>query len=292
MLTRDALIGMLGPLPHSVDHATTVLEEADCGSYVRQTIEYGVEPDERIKAFLCLPHSVGRPSAGVYCFHQHGGNRLLGKSEVVGLAGDPDQAYAAELAERGFITLAPDAICFEDRCLDKEFPEYSHLHQLHMRLIYGQTLLGKVLHDVSAGIDVLQAVAEVDASRIGFIGHSYGGRMALFAPVFDRRIKASVCSCGSTNYRDMDGIQFDFVLPGILRHGDIEDIVRLIEPTSILILGGDQDKWSTGIESLVEYVRSAFRQGVLDFEVFPGGHRFSQNMRERAYAFLAKHLAS
>lgn len=141
MLTRDALIGMLGPLPHSVDHQTTVLEEVDCGSYVRQTIEYGVEPDERIKAFLCRPHSVGRPLAGVYCFHQHGGNRLLGKSEVAGMAGDPDQAYAAELAERGFI-------------------------------------------------------------------------------------------------------------------------------------------------------RSAFRKGVLDFEVFPGGNQFSQNMRQRAYAFLAKHLES
>ena len=68
---------------------TTVVEEVDCGSFVRRTMEYSVEPDERITAFLCLPDS--RPSAlpGVYCFHQHGGNRLIGKSEVVGLSGDP-----------------------------------------------------------------------------------------------------------------------------------------------------------------------------------------------------------
>lgn len=68
--------------------------------------------------------------------------------------------------------------------------------------------------------------------------------------------------------------------------------MRLIEPASILILGGDQDKWSRGIESLVEYARSAFHKGVLDFGVFPGGQQFSQSMRERAYAFLAKHLES
>ena len=32
-----------------------------------------------------------------------------------GLAGDANQAYACELAERGFITIAPDAIGFEER---------------------------------------------------------------------------------------------------------------------------------------------------------------------------------
>ncbi|HUG84834.1 MAG TPA: DUF3626 domain-containing protein [Euzebya sp.] len=39
----------------------------------------------------------------------------LGKSEVVGLAGDADQAYARELAEQGFLTITPDAIGFEER---------------------------------------------------------------------------------------------------------------------------------------------------------------------------------
>ena len=31
------------------------------------------------------------------------------------LAGDANQAYACELAERGFITIAPDAVGFEER---------------------------------------------------------------------------------------------------------------------------------------------------------------------------------
>jgi hypothetical protein len=37
----------------------------------------------------------------IFCHHQHSGQFDLGKSEVVGLRGDPDQAYAAELARRG-----------------------------------------------------------------------------------------------------------------------------------------------------------------------------------------------
>ncbi len=291
MITRETLIELLGTLPEKVPPDVAVLDQVDCGSYWRKTVEYAVEPGQRIRAFLCVPKALPGQAPGVYCFHQHGGNRLLGKSELVGLAGDPEQAYASELAARGFVTLAPDAICFEERCRDRESSDYAHVHELHARLIRGQTLLGKVLHDVSAGIDLLLGMAEVDRERIGFIGHSYGGRMALFAPVFDRRIRVSVCSCGSTNYRDIPGIQFDFVLPGFMRHGDIEDVVRLVEPASLLILGGEEDTGgSVDIEEMVQYARSAFVKGVLEFGIYPGGHHFSKAMRARAYAFLRDHL--
>lgn len=289
-MDREKLISLLGRLPERGSLDSKVIEEVDCGSYLRKTIEYSVERGERVRAFLCMP--VGRRDRlpGLFCFHQHGGNRLLGKSEVVGIQGVSDQAYGKELAERGFVTLAADAICFEDRCQNKESPDYNHVHQLHVRLIQGKTLLGKVLSDVSAGIDLLESLPEVDPDRIGFIGHSYGGRVALFAPVFDRRIKASVCSCGSTNYRDMPGIQFDFVVPGILEHGDIEDIARLVEPTNLFITGGDQDEWSIGIDLLLSRAGPAFSRGVIEKYVHPGGHQFAEEMRRRAYEFLDKHL--
>lgn len=291
MLTREALITLLGPLPKEAPPEPAVLEEVDAGSFLRQIVEFAVEPGERIRAFLCLPHTQDRTLPAVYCFHQHAGNRLLGKSEVVGLQGDPDLAYAKELAERGFVTLAADAICFEDRCEDRESPARAHVHELHRRLIRGQTLLGKVLHDVAAGIDLLQTLPAVDPNSIGFIGHSYGGRTALFAPVFDRRIKAAVSSCGATPYRDMPGIQFDYVVPGILQHGDLEDVVRLVEPASLLILGGDRDdNWSQGIEEIATYAESAFRRGTLESALYPAGHTFTPTMRWHAYNFLDRHL--
>ena len=289
-MDRGKLISLLGKLPEKCSLDLDVIDEVDCGSYLRRTIEYSVEQGERVTAFLCMPLGRRDRLPGLLCFHQHAGNRLLGKSEVVGLQGDSDQAYAKELAERGYITLATDAICFEDRCQNKESPDYNHMHQLHMRLIEGKTLLGKVLCDVSSGIDLLTSLPEVDPKRIGFIGHSYGGRVALFAPVFDRRIKSSVCSCGSANYRDMPGIQFDFVVPGILEHGDIEDIVCLIEPASLFITGGEEDKWSVGIDSLVSRAAPSFTRGAIEKYVHPGGHTFAGEVRRRAYEFLDKYL--
>ncbi len=40
---------------------------------------------------------------------------ILGKSEVCGLAGNPLQAFGVALVKKGFVVLAPDSICFEDR---------------------------------------------------------------------------------------------------------------------------------------------------------------------------------
>lgn len=292
-MNRKTLLSLLGKPLDKPELLLELIEEVDCEVYVRRKVSYLVEAGERITAYLCLPTEGSGPFPAVFCFHQHGGDRLLGKSEVVGLAGSPDQAYAKELAERGYVTLAPDAICFEERAHSEE-PVYYHLHQLHTRLVKGETLLGKVLFDMSVGIDLLASLPEVDSSRIGFIGHSYGGRMALFAPVYDRRIKTAVCNCGSTNFQDMlrhdTGIQFDFVVPGFLEHGDLEDVVRLVEPASLLILGTADDKWSLGIEEMVEYARPAFSQGTLAYQIFPGQHQFTPPMRARAYQFLDRQL--
>jgi hypothetical protein len=47
-----------------------------------------------------------KPAPAIFCHHQHAGNFRIGKSELVGLDGDPNQAYAEELAERGYITFS------------------------------------------------------------------------------------------------------------------------------------------------------------------------------------------
>jgi dienelactone hydrolase len=292
-MDRNLLLSLLGKMARKVVLNLNVLEEVDCGAFVRKKVRYSSEAGETIPAFLCIPKNIITPIPAIYCFHQHENNWLLGKSEVVGLAGTPDQAYARELAEQGYVTLAPDVICFEERSNPADPVSY-HANQLHTRLMNGQTLLGKVLFDISAGIDLLESLPEVDATKIGFIGHSYGGRTALFAPVFDRRIKTSVSNCGSTRLKELlaqkTGIQLDYVIPQFLTYGDLEDVVRLVEPCNLLILGTDEDRFSRNIEDIFEYAQSAFINGKLERQIYPGKHGFSKEMRIRAYQFLAHHL--
>ena len=292
-MDREDLLSLLGTMPTKANLDFKEIEEVDCGTFVRKKISFSAETGETIPAFLCIPKVTRSLLPAIYCFHQHANNWLLGKSEVVGLTGSPDQAYAKELAEQGCITLAPDAICFEERA-DPAEPVMYHAHQLHTRLMRGQTLLGKVLFDVSAGIDLLQSLPEVDPTRIGFIGHSYGGRTALFAPVFDKRIKVSVSSCGSTTFKTMLAqnikIQFDYVIPNLLAYGDIEDVVRLVEPSNLLVLGGNDDRFSQNIETIFEYAKSAFVDGKLEQQIYSGKHEFSKEMRLKAYQFLEQRL--
>ena len=56
----------------------------------------------------------------------------------------------------------------------------SEYYELASRIVQGKTLLEKTLSDISFAINYLETRDETDKSKIGFIGHSYGGRMAYY----------------------------------------------------------------------------------------------------------------
>jgi dienelactone hydrolase len=287
------LARFLGPLSPPVAPDAQVLETTDCGGYLRHKVNYAVAPDERVSAYLCVPKDVRVPAPAVFCHHQHAGEFGLGKSEVVGLAGDPDQAYASELAALGFVTIAPDALGFEERNWSPGGRENITWFELSTRLVRGETLLGKCLSDLGAALDVLEQRPEVDSRRIGFLGHSYGGKMAFWATAFDARIKAAVSHCGCIPYRlaaTRDaGIQAEFVVPGFAAHHDLEDLIDTFQGRPVLISATRRDRWSRGAQELYDEVRARNLTGV-ELALYDEAHVFTHEMRQRAYAFLSEHL--
>lgn len=287
----EEVMALLGPFPEQTPITPKTLERVDCGSYIREKIAYEVEPGDLVTAFVCIPKGLTSPVPAIFCHHQHNREFDIGKSEVVGLMGNPDQAYASELAERGYITFAPDAIAFEER--NWASPGSSEWHELAIRLIQGKTLMAKVLFDAMRGINYLTGRDDVDSKRIGFIGHSYGGRMALWLPAFENRIKASVSNCCCISYKDSlphdIGIQMEFCIPGIMERHEIKDIVSLIRDCSLLISATDDDKWSLGAEELYEAVKPSLGDNV-ELKTYAGKHVFTPEMRGYAYAFLDRKL--
>ncbi len=160
----------------------------------------------------------------------------------------------------------------------------------------GQTLFAKVMHDVMIGIDYLAGRDDVDSSRIGFLGHSYGGRMALWSPIFDERIKVSVSNCGCINFKDSlerdAGIQMEFCVPNIMALGDIEDFICLIEPRALMISATTNDVWSRGAQHMFNHASRHFKSGQLVLKLYEGPHVFTPEMREKAYLFLDQYLRS
>lgn len=142
-------------------------------------------------------------------------------------------------------------------------------------------------------LDYAASLPQADASKIGFIGHSYGGRMAMWAPAWDERIIASVSNCGCIPYRDSftrdTGIQAEFAIPGSAATYDVEDVLTVAEQCRVLLLATDDDKWSRGAEAIRANLQATGADHV-HVRVRPGRHDFPSSAREEAYDFLASTL--
>ena len=59
---------------------------------------------------------------------------------------------------------------------------------------------GGDLRDIVAGIDAVQKIAPIDATRLGVLGHSYGGFMSMWAVTHSSRFRAAVAGAGVANW--------------------------------------------------------------------------------------------
>ncbi len=195
---RQIIVGMeqaMGKLPdrsHLPPLDVKVVERVERDGFVRLGITYRGADNVRIPAHLYLPKDrpAGRRGAAMLALHQ---TSARGKKEVSGEDGAlANQAYGKELAERGYVVLAPDYPSFGDYGLD-----------FHKSRFASGSMIGVFNH--MRGVDLLQAREEVDPTRIGVIGHSLGGHNAMFVGAFDERLKVIVSSCGWTPFHDYYG---------------------------------------------------------------------------------------
>jgi hypothetical protein len=159
-------------------------DEVKTAQFVRKKVTFAVEKDDRLSAWLLLPLERQRKVPAVLCLHQ---TTPIGKDEPAGLGNRLNLQYAVHLAERGYVTLAPDYPHFGEDKFDLDRSTY-------------QSGSMKAIWNNMRAIDLLTSLPEVDAERIGCIGHSLGGHNTMFTTVFDQRIKAAVSNCGFTSF--------------------------------------------------------------------------------------------
>ncbi len=172
-----------------------IIERADTSTIFRWKISYVSERGDRTPGYLLRPKKLKGRVPGILCLHQ---TTPLGAAEPAGLGGNPEYHYAEELAERGYVTLAPD---YPDLPFGNGFGGY---HYDAYRWGYrSQTMKGIWNH--TRAVDLLQSMPEVDAKRLGCIGHSLGGHNTLFVGAFDPRLQVLVSSCGFTRFKEYHG---------------------------------------------------------------------------------------
>ena len=187
----------------------------DKGKYLLNEIEINSTNTRRIKVILTVPKGGKGPYPAVVGIHGHGGkiNSVYDKTSIY-------KGFAAELAERDFVTIA--TVVSQHEIYEKD-----------------RLLMGERLWDLMRCVDYLETLPGVDKKRIGCAGLSLGGEMAMWLGAMDTRIKATVSSGFLTRMDQMEQNHcMCWKFPGLRELVDYADIYSLIAPRSLLCQNG------------------------------------------------------
>ncbi|MBM3457181.1 MAG: acetylxylan esterase, partial [Armatimonadetes bacterium] len=267
-------------------------EEVRSEKWTRRKLSFQSEPGVRVPAYLFLPARRRGSRPAVLCLHQ---TVREGKAEPAGLAGSPNMAYARELAERGYVTLAPD---------------YASLGEYPWTLgptsgFASGTMKG--IWDHHRAVDLLAGLPEVDPARIGCLGHSLGGHNALFLGLYEPRLRAFVSSCGFSRFHKDDvpswtGPRYLPRLASLFGNDanrvpfDFTELVAALAPRPFLACAAteDNDFDVSGVRDVLAAARSVYRlygaENGLRAYYPTSKHDFPAEARREAYRFLDRFL--
>lgn len=286
---------VMGPLPaaeHRAPPEVEVLETETLPTVTRKKITYAAAEDYRVPAYLLIPRGPKGRLPAMLCLHGTGGPR----GRTAGLGADYPR-YSLELAERGYVTIAPDYVLLGDNQTDPEKAGFA-----------SGTMKG--IWDHMRAVDLLQALPEVDPGRIGCVGVSLGGHNSLFVGVFDPRLRVIVSSSGFDSFNDYKGgdlsgwCQPRYMMRIATVYGkdprrmpfDFPEVLAAIAPRHLYVHApqGDSNFRVESARRCVEAASAVYGLlGAGDHIVAvypPGEHGFPADAREAAYQFIDRVL--
>jgi len=162
----------MGPWPAPIEHPRAERSEAERREgHTERRIKLEVAPDRTTEGYLLVPDGKGPFPAVLVVFYE--------PDTAIGRGVKPGRDFARQLVRRGFACLS---IGFDPRVID---PAKS-----------GITLqpLAYLAYAASNAYTAMAAMPEVDPARVAVMGHSYGGKWAMFAACLDERFACGVWS--------------------------------------------------------------------------------------------------
>lgn len=218
---------------------------------------------------------------------QHGG---LGTPERVGgFFGSANyHDMVRRVLRRGIACFAPQLYLWSG----DYGPQVDRAHMEHQLKLLGGSFAALETLMVMRSIDALCRRPELDSSRVGMLGLSYGGMYTLLVAAADPRIRVACSSCA---FHDQLTIQMaDWGWYNAANRFTFVEISKLICPRALYIEVADKDELfdCQDAQLAAPEVREAYeRLGIareFGFSVFPGVHELSQG--PQIIDFLAAHL--
>jgi dienelactone hydrolase len=294
---RTRLSALLGPsptpVPLRIEISASISPPTAGGRYERVRCVWDSDEWMSVPAELLVPVDRTEPGPAVLAIHGHG----PGRTHICQPPSEGPGGYAHDLAERGYVVLAPDLRCFGERADWNPPDHYACDTNLVHAVMAGESPLAANLWDLARGLDVLADHPLVDPDRLAVVGFSYGATCALFLAALDDRVAAAVVSGYLSSVAASHRVPWNMcgsqVLPGMLGHLEHLDVAALVAPRPLLIQSGREDDifpLPAALDTVAQLQRVFAGLDAADHlrhNVWEGGHEWHG---PPAYAFLEELL--
>ena len=188
---KDRWNEMLGQWPPLLENQhLTILDSTRVEDFTKLTVQFNWAPNERTTGYLLIPDGKSKRPAVVTVYYEP--ETAIGE-------GKPLRDFGYQLTKRGFVTLS----------IGTTEADKAKTYSLYYPDLENATVepLSMLAYAAANAWFALAKRPEVDKNRIGIVGHSFGGKWAMFAScLFDKFAAA----CWSD-----PGIVFDETRPNI-----------------------------------------------------------------------------
>ena len=220
----------IATLPGPAVSGMRVIATKQNATYRLETVAFPSATGIELSGMLAIPEGAGKKSATLLLTPQP-----LDELAVDG--GDLDR-----LARSGQLVFAPELLPGAEDSEDQKSPLLGPFYLSSLRaLLVGKTLVGLRADDVMRAVDLLASRPDVDRARLNAQGVGPMGIVLLHAAALDPRIRSLTLEHTLTIYRmAVDQSEprnlAQSVIPGVLRHYDLDDLVTAISPRPITVV--------------------------------------------------------
>lgn len=163
---RDKWMDLMGEWPPIITNQKfEIIESINKKDYIQHKVRFNWTPNERTEGYLLIPNTKGSKAAVITVFYE--------PETAAGIEGKPYRDFAYQLVKRGFVALS---IGTSETTKNKTYSiYYPEINNASMQP------LSALAYSAANAFEVLAKVDDVDSTRIGIVGHSYGGKWAMFA---------------------------------------------------------------------------------------------------------------
>lgn len=163
--------GMMGVWPALIkDQKIEIIESIHKEGYTKNRIRFSWLPNEKTEGYLLVPDGEGKKPAVITVYYEP--ETAIGEGEA-------NHDFALQLTKRGFITLS----------IGTSQTSKARTYALYYPSIENATVqpLSTLAYAAANAWYALSKIPQVDSTRIGIMGHSYGGKWAMFSScLFDK----------------------------------------------------------------------------------------------------------